>query len=70
MGEYFERNGLNPITVNESGQKRAVWIDKGTNFHFSWMISRKLELAFRLASVRPDAELAGVASPVEESFVG
>lgn len=70
MAEYFERNALDPITQNESGQKRAVWIGKGTNFHVSKMISRKSELALRLASVRPDEELAGIESRVEESILG
>lgn len=70
MAEYFERNALDPITQNESGQKRAVWIGKGTNFHVSKMISRKSELALRLASVRPDEELTGIESRVEESILG
>lgn len=34
------------------------------------MISRKSELALRLASVRPDEELAGIESRAEESILG
>lgn len=70
LAEYFERNSLDPITENEDGLKRVVWIGKGSNFHFSRMLSRKSELAFRYAVVNPDEEISVNENRIEEAILG
>jgi phosphate-selective porin OprO and OprP len=70
LAEHFQRKSINPITENEGGQKRTVFIGKGNNFQLSKMISRKSELALRFASIRPDKEISALESRVEESILG
>ncbi|GAA0881186.1 hypothetical protein GCM10009119_41560 [Algoriphagus jejuensis] len=70
MGEYFQRVASDPITQNEDGAIRTVWVGKGNNIHLSRMISRKSELAVRYASVRPDEVVKMQEQRLEETTLG
>ena len=70
MAEYFQRNTLDPITFNENGDAKAVWVGMGNNVHLSRMISRKSELALRYSSIRPDQEVEIYENRVEETAMG
>ena len=70
MAEYFQRTAANPLTHNEAGDIKAVWVGKGNNIHLSRMISRKSELALRYSSVRPDEEVEMYEHRAEETALG
>ncbi|MEP2347600.1 MAG: porin, partial [Algoriphagus sp.] len=70
MAEFFKRGSKDPITMNEAGDVKAVVVGIGTNMHLSKMISRKDELAFRYASVRPDEIINQYQNRLEETAVG
>ena len=70
MAEYFQRTAANPLTFDENGAVKAVWVGTGNNFHFSRMISRKSELALRYSSIRPDEEVEMYEKRVEETAFG
>jgi len=70
MAEYFQRTAANPLTHNEAGDTKAVWVGKGNNIHLSRMISRKSELALRYSSVRPDEEIEMYEHRAEETALG
>ncbi|WP_035454896.1 porin [Algoriphagus terrigena] len=70
MAEYFQRTAANPLTHNEAGDTKAVWVGKGNNIHLSRMISRKSELALRYSSVRPDQEIEMYEHRAEETALG
>ena len=70
MTEFFKRGSEDPITMNESGNVRAVFVGIGTNMQLSKMISRKDEFAFRYASVRPDKVINQYENRLEETAFG
>ncbi|WP_339704817.1 porin [Algoriphagus aquimarinus] len=70
MAEFFKRGANNPITNNEAGDTKAVFVGIGTNMHLSKMISRKSEFAFRYSSVRPDEEINELEKRLEETAIG
>lgn len=70
MAEYFQRTAANPLTHNEDGDIKAVWVGKGNNVHISRMISRKSELALRYSSIRPDEEVEMYEHRAEETALG
>jgi hypothetical protein len=70
LAEYFERNSNAPITQDQSGKSKAVWIGKGTNFQLSKMVSQNSELAFRYAKVTPDNQITGLERRQEETILG
>lgn len=70
MAEFFQRGAADPITRNSEGDVKAVFVGVGTNFQLSKMITRKSELAFRYASVRPDEEITQYETRLEETALG
>ncbi len=70
MAEFFKRGANDPITQNEEGDIKAVFVGIGTNMQLSKMISRKSELALRYASVRPEKEISEYENRLEEAALG
>jgi hypothetical protein len=70
LAEYFERNSNAPITQDQSGKSKAVWIGKGTNFQLSKMVSQNSEFAFRYAKVTPDNQITDLERRQEETILG
>lgn len=70
LAEYFHRKSSDPITENELGLRRAVWVGKGSNVQLSKMVSGKSELAFRYAAVRPDESIRSIEKRGEEINLG
>jgi phosphate-selective porin OprO/OprP len=70
LAEYFERNAHAPITQDQSGKAKAVWIGKGTNFQLSKMVSQNSEFAFRYAKINPDNQIKEFERRQEETILG
>lgn len=70
MAEYFQRIASDPLTYNEVGDVKAVWVGTGNNIHLSRMISRKSELAVRYSSIRPDEVVERYEHRAEETALG
>ncbi|PZX61236.1 phosphate-selective porin O/P [Algoriphagus ratkowskyi] len=70
MAEFFKRGSNDPITMNDKGDIKVVFIGIGTNLQLSKMISRKDEFALRYASVRPDKIITQHENRLEETAFG
>ena len=55
--ELLHRDATDPITVNDQGDKRYVYVGHGQNFQGSYLFKNNYELALRYSYIRPDTEI-------------
>ena len=55
--EYLHRSSPNPITVNELGDIRYVYVGHGFNTQGSYLFKNNYEIAVRFSEVHPDSEI-------------
>jgi phosphate-selective porin OprO/OprP len=70
MGEYLHRSSVDPVTSNEQGDIRYVFVGWGLNSQVSKMLDRKNELAIRYSKVTPNVQISEFQQRVDEALVG
>ena len=70
MAEYDTRSTNDPITVNEDGDIRYVYVGKGTWFQGSYVFKRNWSLIGRLTFLFPDQEISDYTDQINEYAVG
>ncbi|TVP46156.1 MAG: porin [Mongoliibacter sp.] len=70
MGEYLHRSSVDPVTSNEQGDIRYVFVGWGLNSQVSKMLDRKNELAVRYSKVTPNVQISEFQQRVDEALVG
>jgi hypothetical protein len=68
--EYLHRDANDPITVNDQGDKRYVYVGHGQNFQGSYLLKKNYELALRYSYVRPDAEIQSLEERTRQYTIG
>jgi hypothetical protein len=68
--EYLRRNTDNPITVNDQGDQRYVFVGNGMNFQGSYLFKNNFELALRYSKVRPDINIQSLEERTRQYTVG
>lgn len=68
--EYIRRDADDPITTNNLGETRHVFVGYGINTQLSKMVSRKTEVALRYAFVNPEEEIGSVQDRIDEALIG
>ncbi len=56
--EYLQRHAHSPITINEVGDVRYVYVGRGFNSQGSYLFKNNYEIALRFSEVHPDREIA------------
>jgi hypothetical protein len=69
-GEYLKRDALNPVTQNETGDKRFVYTGHGLNFQGSYLFKSNYEITTRYSQVRPDSEIQSLDEKVQQYTIG
>ena len=69
-GEYFERRCDDPITYNDIGATRSVYVGQGFNGQVSKYFRSKYEIASRYSLVAPGTEIATLSKRTEEVLLG
>lgn len=68
--EYMQRRAANPLTGNEEGLIRHIFVGEGMNHQISKMVSRKSELAVRYAYVSPQSQIENREADIDELIFG
>jgi phosphate-selective porin OprO/OprP len=55
--EFLHRDANDPITVNDQGDKRYVYVGHGQNFQGSYLFKNNYEIALRYSYVKPDPDI-------------
>lgn len=68
--EFIKRTSPNPITTNETGAQRYVFVGHGENYQGSYLFKNNFEIAGRFSMVTPGQEIEGMEEKVEQYTLG
>jgi hypothetical protein len=68
--EYLRRTATDPITTNEDGDQRFVYVGHGQNFQGSYLFKNNFEIAGRYSQVRPDSDIQTLEEKIEQYTIG
>lgn len=68
--EYLRRTATDPITTNEDGDQRFVYVGHGQNFQGSYLFKNNFEIAGRYSQVRPDNDIQTLEEKTEQYTIG
>jgi phosphate-selective porin OprO and OprP len=68
--EYLNRKANDPITINDDGDKRYVFIGHGQNLQGSYLFRNNFEVAGRYSQIRPDVEIQELEEKTEQYTMG
>jgi phosphate-selective porin OprO/OprP len=68
--EYLRRTAANPITTNEDGDQRFVYVGHGQNFQGSYLFKNNFEVVGRYSQVRPDNDIQTLEEKIQQYTVG
>jgi len=68
--EYLKRNTSNPITVNDVGDLRYVYVGHGQNFQGGYLFRNNVEIVGRYSKVRPDSEIQELEDMTQQYTIG
>ncbi|SKC40483.1 porin [Ohtaekwangia koreensis] len=68
--EYLRRTTPNPITTNEDGDQRFVYVGHGQNFQGSYLFKNNFELVGRYSQVRPDTDIQLLEEKIQQYTMG
>ena len=68
--EFLHRNAKDPITINDQGDKRYVYVGHGLNCQGSYLFKNNYELALRYSYVKPDAQIQELEERTRQYTVG
>ena len=68
--EYLRRTAVDPITTNEDGDQRFVYVGHGQNFQGSYLFKNNFEVVGRYSQVRPDNDIQTLEEKIQQYTVG
>jgi phosphate-selective porin OprO and OprP len=68
--EYLRRTAANPITTNEDGDQRFVYVGHGQNFQGSYLFKNNFEIVGRYSQVRPDNDIQTLEEKIQQYTMG
>ncbi|MBT1705112.1 porin [Chryseosolibacter indicus] len=68
--EFIKRNANDPITVNDAGEQRHVYVGHGENYQGSYLFKNNFEVIGRYSRVKPDEDLIEIEEIVEQYTLG
>lgn len=68
--EYLSRNTSNPITMNDVGDVRYVYVGHGQNFQGGYLFKNNVEVVGRYSKVRPDSEIQQLEDMTQQYTMG
>ncbi len=68
--EYLRRTAVDPITTNEDGDQRFVYVGHGQNFQGSYLFKNNFEVAGRYSQVRPDNDIQTLEEKIQQYTMG
>jgi hypothetical protein len=68
--EYLRRTAVDPITTNEDGDQRFVYVGHGQNFQGSYLFKNNYEIVGRYSQVRPDNDIQTLEEKIQQYTVG
>lgn len=67
-GEYINRHTINPITTNETGDQRYVYVGEGQNYQAGYLFKNNVEVVGRYSYLRPEDDIL-VKEKIKEQYV-
>jgi hypothetical protein len=68
--EYLRRTAVDPITTNEDGDQRFVYVGHGQNFQGSYLFKNNFEIVGRYSQVRPDSDIQTLEEKIQQYTMG
>ncbi len=68
--EYLSRDSDDPITTNEVGDVRYVYVGHGQNFQGGYLFRNNFEIVGRYSKVRPDSEIQTLEEMTQQYAIG
>ena len=68
--EYLRRTAVDPITTNEDGDQRFVYVGHGQNFQGSYLFKNNFEVVGRYSQVKPDNDIQTLEEKIQQYTVG
>jgi phosphate-selective porin OprO and OprP len=68
--ELLRRNSINPITINDDGDERHVYVGRGENYQASYLFKSNYELVGRFSRVRPNLAIQLVEPEIKQYTLG
>ncbi len=68
--EYLRRTAIDPITTNEDGDQRFVYVGHGQNFQGSYLFKNNFEVVGRYSQVKPDNDIQTLEEKIQQYTVG
>ena len=68
--EYIKRTTADPITTNEDGDQRFVYVGHGQNFQGSYLFKNNFEVVGRYSQVKPDNDIQTLEEKIQQYTVG
>jgi hypothetical protein len=68
--EYIRRTTADPVTTNEDGDQRFVYVGHGQNFQGSYLFKNNFEIVGRYSQVRPDRDIQTLEEKIQQYTVG
>jgi len=68
--EYLQREADDPITMNEVGDLRYVYVGHGQNFQGGYLFRNNFEIVGRYSKVRPDSEIQSLEAMKQQYAIG
>jgi hypothetical protein len=68
--EYLRRTAVDPITTNEDGDQRFVYVGHGQNFQGSYLFKNNFEVVGRYSQVRPDSDIQTLEEKIQQYTMG
>ena len=68
--EFLHRDATDPITVNDQGDQRYVYVGHGQNFQGSYLFKNNYEVALRYSYVKPDKDIQQLEERTRQYTIG
>ncbi|HZI26201.1 MAG TPA: porin, partial [Chryseolinea sp.] len=68
--EFLHRDATDPITVNDQGDKRYVYVGHGQNFQGSYLFKNNYEIALRYSYVKPNPDIQQLEERTRQYTIG
>ena len=68
--EFIKRSAADPITTNELGDQRFVYIGHGENYQGSYLFKNNYEIIGRYSIVRPHADISTLEEQIKQYTLG
>lgn len=68
--EYLRRTADDPITMNNEGEMRYVYVGHGQNFQGGYLFRNNFEIVGRYSKVRPDSEIQELEDMTQQYGIG